>query len=499
MEKNNLVKKILNYALPIALTIGSAFYSNNANAQKTAIDINEATTAKVSAVNLKKAINLKYVPAFVMPSSEQEKNEAEKPPINFYPKQTTIARGNELYGILNYTLNKAKVNEKDVDYVKYKGTEDEQKKLESLIQKEGESGQVLKIDVSKAKELPYTIIETQNQGSFFYFPIDEKTDSLVKTGKRLGIVIPVDKSEIALDFRNREDPILIGNPNNVYYIDLKETDVLDQILYKEEKGKLDSLGTKYLADEKAKEIWEANPKNSKDVYKFIDLPFLTEKPLCGGEGQKPCDEKSPSKINGRIKAGIGVTAPIGFEASLNPQLQIGEKTFLGPYASFSNSSSSLENITKEDGFRQVVSVPAQMYFVNTGSEIKENTKVTNNFGFGLNFSYVAPSWEAFIKAGLLGQKTEKTMTSTGEEYMEIAGAKEDVQAYNETNNFTFKGSPVYVGAGAEYFPLKGKKILENISVAGEIGYVFGENSGALGSLGIKYTLEKSKDKDKSEK
>lgn len=509
MTKNNLVKKVLNGAKNFALgatVLGAALvYSDKADAQKTASNLTESTNAKVNTVSAKKAINLKYVPAFVVPS-EKEKDDADKPLINFYPKQTTIARGDELYGILNYTLNKAKVDEKEVDYVKYKGTATEQKKLESLIQKEGESGQVLKVDVSKAKELPYTIINTQNNGSFFYFPIDESTDSLVKIGKRLGIVIPVEKSEIALDFRNKEDPILIGNPNSVYYIDLKETEVLDQALYNEEKGKLDSLGTKYLADDEAKKIWEANPSNSKDVYKFIDLPFLTDKPA--KEEEKTPSEKTPSEINGRLKVGAGFTIPKGYNFEINPQIQLGEKVFLGPYFSYSNSSKSLENMTQEDPQRVLISLPAQMYWVSTGTKITETNKVQNNAGLGVNFSYNGQHLDASLKVGFLGQKTKTTRTSEGEQYMEIAGAKDSASVYsfNESNDTItkksiFKGAPMYIGGSAEYFPLKSKgNALSNISVYGEAGYVFGKTdleSGILGTIGVKYTLTKPK-KDKKE-
>jgi len=115
--------------------------------------------------------------------------------------------------------------------------------------------------------------------------------------------------------------------------------------------------------------------------------------------------------------------------------------------------------------------------------------------------------EANLKAGLLGQKTKKTMTSVGEEHMEKAGVKDptSVQSYNETNTFAtnkslFKGSPVYVGANLEYFPLSKKEnALKNISVYGEFGHVFGENSMNLGSLGIKYTLGKLGKSNKEKK
>jgi len=72
-----------------------------------------------------------------------------------------------------------------------------------------------------------------------------------------------------------------------------------------------------------------------------------------------------------------------------------------------------------------------------------------------------------------------------------------VQSYNETNNFTERKMSGYVGAGVEYFPFAKKdNALKNISGYGEAGYIIG--SGAMGSLGVKYNLNKSNKEKKSE-
>jgi len=215
------------------------------------------------------------------------------------------------------------------------------------------------------------------------------------------------------------------------------------------------------------------------------------------EGVKKSKKKRNFNIDGRIKVGAGITAPQGYVVSINPQLKIADNFYLGVEGSYTNSTRNLEEITQEPGFKQLVSLPAEMYFVNSGAEVKEKTEIQNNFGVALNASYlVSPHFEVTGKVGTIGQKTKNTMQSIGEEYMEINGEKDLESVYNynetntsETNNTLFKGSPVYMGVGAEY---KCRK-LNNLSLAGDMGYITGKNSGLMGSLKVVYNfLERNK-------
>ena len=511
MTKNNLVKKILNtgkkFALGASLIASSLIYSNNVNAQVSTL--NEKGSATGTRVLQKDMLNAYDIPGYVViDKTGKEEKTSNIETVRVYPTFSTMRGNNELIPRLVYAPVKAQVEGQDVDVIKYRADEKDRKSIEELFAKKGEGGGVIVLSETEAQAAGFHTILTDN-GTFVYFPIDstnalenEEKEKVTK-GKRIGVVFPADGMVIYEDIspKDRTVEYLVGKPNQVYWLDLNENEVVDQDLSKQGKDLLDSLGRKYLSSEKAEGIYlNGNLINGK-AYEFKNFAFLN------GEQKEAPKEKTPSNVGGRIKLGAGYTLPAGFVGEINPQLQISEKAFLGPYFSYSNSSKSLENITQEDGFRQLINLPAQMYFVSTGSEIKENTKTTNNFGLGLNFSYVvAPSLEANLKAGLLGQKTEKTMTSAGEEYMEISGVKDQssIQSYNETNTSTtnkslFKGSPAYVGAGLEYFPLSKKEnALKNISVYGEFGHVFGENSMNLGSLGIKYTLRKSKTKSDKE-
>ena len=510
MTKNNLVKKILNsgkkFALGASLIASSAIYSN-VNAQVSTL--NEKGSAAGTKVLQKDMLNAYDIPGYVIIDKTGKKDVSNIETVRVYPTFSTMRGNNELIPRLVYAPVKAQVEGQDVDVIKYRADEKDKKSIEELFAKKGEGGGVIVLSETEAQAAGFHTIITDN-GTFVYFPIDsvntlsDEEKQKVKKGKRIGAIFPAEGMVILEDIKpmDRTVEYLVGKPNQVYNLDLDENEIVDQKLHKEGIDALDSLGRKYLASKTAEEIYLNGNLIKGKAYDFKDFAFLNGK-------QEASKEKTPSnlKVNGRIKIGAGVTLPSGYQAEIAPQLQISEKAFLGPYFSYSNSTKSLENITKEDGFRQLINLPAQMYFVNTGSEVKENTKITNNLGLGLNFSYVfAPALEANIKAGLLGQKIEKTMTSSGKEYLEIAGAEDpsSVQPYNETNTFVtkndlFNGSPVYVGAGVEYFPMKGKKILRNISVYGEAGYVFAENLGAMGSLGIKYTLGKSKNKSEEVK
>lgn len=511
MTKNSLVKKVLsgakkrffNYALPTALAIGSAFYSNNVNAQKADKFVEGA---KISVLSPSGGIvqgEMQKIHNHWYSAIDDQENKANnslgialvdgetldrvgsygggnilfKPNLYFIPEQAKDSSG--------AVAGRIELQGEGVFAADGKET----KKIIEESSKPGEN--TLYIAKIGNTELLVPLYGITLSGTTYFVPfLSSKDDSLVESGKKLNFsAVPISDKDghPTKQIVEYDGDVSLANPNDIYSWKLDESRSNKEIYENADLLKKLMVNKNYPSNE------NKISQNTGECKKFLKYDE---------EEKEQEKEKSPSKMNGRLKAGIGFTVPTGFEASISPQVQLSEKTFLGPYFSYSNSSKSLENITQEDGFRQVVSVPAQMYFVNTGSEIKENTKVINNFGLGLNFSYIiSPSVEASIKAGLLGQKIEKTMQSSGEEYMEIAGVKEasSVQTYDETNTSIikkslFEGSPAYIGAGAEYFPLKGKKILENISVAGEFGYVTGENSGALGSIGIKYNLEKSKNK-----
>ncbi len=501
MTKNKLVKKVLSGAKKVVLGAGilgaSLIYSNNVNAQtkdkfvegaKISVltpggGLVEGEMQKIhgswySAIddkdNKSNSLGIALVHGETMDrvGSYGGDNIVFKPNLYFLPEQAKDSSG----------VVAGRIELKSTGPFSVDG-----KKTGEIIEKSSKDGEnTLYITKIGNQELLVPLYGIKLSATEFFMPfLPKDQDSLVASGKKLNFAsIPSKDKEghPSKQIVEYDGDVSLANPKDVYIWKLDETKSNKEIIENSDLLKKLMIKENYPPKEKSN-------MNTGECSKFLKYEE---------EEKEQKEEKAPSNFSGRIKAGVGFTVPSGFEASINPQVKIGEKAFLGPYVSFSNSSSSLENITQEDGFRQVVSVPAQMYFVSTGTEIKENTKVTNDFGLGLNFSYVAsPNLEAFIKAGILGQKIEKTMQSTGEEYMEIAGSKEDVQTYNEintsvTNNSLFKGSPVYVGVGAEYFPLKEKKILKNISVAGEVGYIFGENSRALGSLGIKYTLAKSK-------
>ncbi len=326
-----------------------------------------------------------------------------------------------------------------------------------------------------------------------------ETDKDVLDGKKTPFVL----------VRPANDPITSDSKGNLYLIgDIYEmiasgeSKVDGNILIKDSiSGTTKNLIYDSLYLEKNKEAilqsiqTGGNPGHVKEFFKIED------------EKQKPKDEKSPSNLNGRLKAGAGVTAPLGYALELNPQLQLDKngKVFAGIYASYQNASKSLENVTTEPGFRQVINVPAGMYIVNTGIETKETQKVQNGFGLGVNLSYVAQdNLEFFIKAGLLPQKSTKTKTAKGKEYMEVQGVETDAQSFDETNSETIKESLLksaqYAGAGAEYFPFSQKSnALKNVSVYGEAGYIFGRtafNGMPLLTAGAKYNLRKTQNKSK---
>ena len=507
MTKNNLVKKILNAGKKVAFGTSlfalPFLYSSNANAQVSTL--NEKGSSAGTKVLQKDMLNAYDIPGYVI-IDKTNKDASNIETVRAYPTFSTMRGNNELIPRLVYAPVKAQVGGKDVDVIKYRADEKDKKNIENLFMKKGEGGGVIVLSETEAQAAGFHTIMTDN-GTFVYFPIDtintleEEGKQKVVEGKRIGAIFPADGMVIYEDIKPKDRTVeyLVGKPNQVYWLDLNESEIVDQALHQEGIDTLKSLGRKYLSSKKAEQIYLSGNLINGKAYEFKNFAFL--------DGKEPVKEQAKEeekgKSFGRIKFGAGYTIPNGFVGEINPQIQISENAFIGPYFSYSNSTKSLENITQEDGFRQLINLPAEMYFVSTGTKINENTEIANNFGLGLNLSYVlAPALEANLKAGLLGQKTNKTMTSTGRESMEIAGVEDpsSVQVYNETNTSItdkslFKGSPVYVGAGLEYYPLSKKEnALKNISIYGEFGHVFGENSMNLGSLGIKYTLSQSKNK-----
>ncbi len=501
MTKNKLVEKVLsgakNFALGTGILASSLIYSDKADAQESASNLNESQKSMFQMIKAKEMANLKGVPSYVILNQEDKEKSGEMEALKFYPFRTSI-EGQNLHSRLVYKSKQSQTQDgQNVDLVKYHLSEEQKQSFKDLFSKKEGTETIYRLAAGEANKF-FNTIQVQDNGTFIYFPLDEKEDSLMKTGKRLGIIFPEEGAVIYRDNMNEE--YLVGNPNKVFYIELNEEEKLDETLFKEAKEKLDSLGRNFLVYDNLQKDFMASTKINGDAYKLINFPFLENEKL--SEPDKP---KTQSELKGRIKAGAGVTAPFGYALELNPQLQLGEKLFLGPYVSYSNPSKSLENVTTEPGFRQVINVPAGMYIVNTGIETNETQKVQNGFGTGINLSYVTQdNLELFIKAGLLAQKYTKTKTAKGKEYMEVQGVETDVQSFDETNSETIKESLLksaqYAGAGAEYFPFSQKSnALKNVSVYGEAGYVFGKTafkSMPLFSAGIKYNLRKTQNKSK---
>ena len=505
MTKNDLVKKILNagktFALGASLIAAPLIYSSNANAQTKDKFVEGAKISVISpSGGIVQGEMQKIHNHWYSVIDDAENKQSNPLGIALVDGETLDRVGSYAGGNILFKPNLYFIPEQAKDSsgtvagrIELKGEGvfaadgKETKKIIEESSKPGES--TLLIAKVGSQELLVPLYGITLSGSTYFVPfLSSKKDSLVESGKKLNFAsVPTsDKEGFATkQIVEYDGDVSLANPNDVYNWKLDESRSTKEIFENAE------LLKKLLFDKNYPSSDIKVSQNTGECKTFLQY----------NEEEKQEKQKTPLNMNGRIKVGAGYTIPNGFVGEINPQIQLGEKSFLGPYFSYSNSSKSLENITQEDGFRQVVSVPAQMYFVSTGTEIKENTKTTNNLGLGLNFSYVAaPNLEAFVKAGISGQKIEKTMTSTGKEYMEIAGVQDasSIQSYDETNNSTEKIISSYAGAGAEYSPLPGKKILENLSVYGEAGYVFGKNHGFLGSVGIKYTLKKSKNKSTEE-
>jgi len=229
----------------------------------------------------------------------------------------------------------------------------------------------------------------------------------------------------------------------------------------------------------------------------VDTIILSDRPL---EKEKKIKKETRTPLELRLKTGVsgvitkGDKYEINPEFEINPQIMTGENSALGVYFTAGNSTKTSEYSEAGTTNRVLVNLPTNMYYVNNTGALNDKTTLSNNFGFGVNYSYIAPSWEAGVKVGLVDEKLKREIQESGSEYMEINGAIDptSIQSYDasntiETNKPLFKGSPLYLALTGEYRPFKGKN-LKNISIAGEAGYIMGDNSHSIGKLGIKYTF-----------
>lgn len=528
MTKNNLVKKILSGAKNIALgTIlgASLIYSNKADAQKPE-EPQEFGTAiiggKPATVSLSEYFGTSYLSVPV----DDKTNELGR---EFYPFLTlrgVDAKGKDTTNIVSWK-SRGGVMEDLKSEVTYVPKKIEGKYLIQLMNIEDSPTLGIEITDSKTtkdvdaisgkvdyesgkiEDLIRTVKFPSESEKYFLFYRDHVVDSgNVLSGKKTPFVLVRacgDKEPIYFTGKN---PFFEGE---IYeFVDNGKSD-LTKIVDKDKKSLIYSEN--YLNDKKA-EIAQirANDRTLSDANQKRGIPGhvkeLLEGKVCGPaiESEKP---KTPSNLQGRIKLGAGFTIPKGYAFEINPQVQLDKdgKAFLGFYGSFSNSSKSLENITQEEPQEILISKVAGLTWYDTGKKLTETRKAQNDFGLGLNLSYVPQNdIEFFIKAGLLSQKIKTTLTSEGEQGMKINGVKDtsSIYSYNESNDSIAKeplfNGAVYVGAGAEYLPFSKKtNALKNLAVYGEIGYVIGKtafNSMPFGALGIKYNL-RSKPKNKN--
>ena len=518
MTKNNLVKKILNSGKKFAgkaflygSLIASPLIYSNVNAQTGGKPEEAQTfgTAVVGGVPAKVSLSEYLGTSFLSVPTDDKTNELGR---EFYPFLTLRgkdAKGKDTTNIVSWKTRDGKMEELKSDVV-YLPKKIEGKYLiklkndgtlgikptDSKTSKDADaiSGKT-NYESGKVEDVIRTVKFPGENKAYYLFYRDHAVDSAgVSNGKKTPFTfVKACEGKEPLYFLNDE----VYFEGEIFEFIATDKSNLAKIVDKDGKSLI--YNEKYLDENKA-EIDGIRISDRASTENKRGIPGHVKEFLQEG---KPCEEKAtekqrtPSELKGRIKFGAGVSVPLGYALEFNPQLQLGKKVFVGPYVSFSNSSKSLENITQEEPIRQLVNNTLKMYFINTGQKVTENTKVSNNFGAGANLSYIAAKdLELFLKAGVLGQKTTKTMTSSGEEYMEIAGAKDSssVQSYNESNSSTEKTMSGYAGAGAEYFPFtKQNNALKNISVYGEAGYVFGKDlgKGAIGSVGVKYNFGKS--------
>lgn len=224
--------------------------------------------------------------------------------------------------------------------------------------------------------------------------------------------------------------------------------------------------------------------NLKQTGQVVDFGEWEER-----EATKDQKEKTKSNVHARLRLGFMYVLPKGIDLSLNPQLKVSDNSYVGIRGFYSNSTKTIEDAAQDPAIRKLVNAPLNMYFVNTGAKVSTTEKVKDNFGVGVNYSYVGPSWETSIEAGLVNRSVNKSMTSSGSEYLEVNGVQDSssVEKYNETNTSNSKENDAYFSIGGELYPFP-EGALKNVSIGADAGYIFGNHSGAFGKAGIKYTF-----------
>lgn len=472
---------------------------NPSNAYSQNYTLNEESGSAAGQSTQKDMFNEREVPTYVL-LDQSTKSDSRIEKLAFLPALNTIRVGNKLYPRLVYTPKKAQINGQDLDVFKYRAKEEDKKKFDDLFAAKGKGGAVLTLNGSEAEAAGFHVIRRADGSKFVYFPIDTANNNLegvekekVKAGKNLGVIFPANGMKIMQDFNptTKQVEYLIGNPNNLYFVELNPDKVKDPTLSKEGKDLLDSLGVKYISSEKAKEIWENGSLIPGAAYEFHNFTFF--------DNQAPEKEKKNSNVQGRVKIGGFYTVPSGLEGSVGVQLKVSDKAYVGIKGFYSTLTKNTDELSHEGGFKKLINAPLDMYIINTGADIDKNYVDELGYGAGATFSYVNGKWEINAEAGLVKQNVEKTMTSEGEEYMTIAGVKDSssVTPYNETNVTNSSAMPAYVQIGGEWYPFNGGA-LKNLSVAGDVGYLFGERSTTYGGVGLKYTFDFGNKEDTKE-
>lgn len=474
-----------------ALTVGYLALNDTAYAQNYTLTETGGITSDNS--SQKDMMNAEDVPTYVL-LDENSKADSKIEKLVFLPMMSTIKYGNNLIPGLQYTAKKAQdKNGQDIDVFAYAKDNDSYRKIDELFKAKGTGGGVLTMDQTKIDAAGFHTITTADGTKFVYFPVDSANNNLpeekkkeVSEGKILGIVFPADGMIItqSVDPKTRELKYMLGNPNNIYYIEYDASKVSDAETHKESEALLDSLGKKYIASEKAKEIFQNGKLLDAEANEFKNYAFFDNK----GSQDK---EKKKSNVKGRLEIGGFYTIPSGFEGFINPQLKISDGSYLGLKGFYSTMTKGVNSESHEDGFTQLVNAPLNMYFVNTGADINTSVVTKNNLGAALTYNYDAGKWEANLEAGAVKRSSEQTMTSTGSEYITINGDidSSSVENYNETNVSNSTEISPYFQVGGQWYPFN-DGALKNLSIAGDVGYIFGSNSTAFGKFGLKYTFGK---------
>lgn len=483
---DKLKKGIVAGAIGAASIFGIGSTDAYAQTGKDAADLTESEKRVFQMIKDKDLVNLKGVPAYVIPGEETEESSDGIESTKFHPFKTSI-EGEDHFSRLSYGTEQVETKDgEQADVLKYHISDAQKQDFRDLFNKKEGMATIYKFNDGEADQYFNTIKAKDKEGNenvFIYFAIDEKKDSLMKQGKRLGVIFPEEGSMVFRDNMNEE--YLVGNPNNLWYIELDEDERIDETLFKEAKSKLDSLGRPFLIYENLEYEFLGSNKINGDAYEFVNLPFL----------EKGEPEKEKAEFNRfRLDLGAGVTMPQGYELFLSPQINLSPNFSMGPYGTLSNSKRTLaEKITQDPAIDTTISVPAQIVYHNDGSKVTENGSVTANYGVGAIFSYNTPKVEANVRAGIEQQTTDKSTRHEGTEYLIIGGVKDPAseQSYDVTVPTSEKENVAKVGVGIKYHPWGDKdSALKGLAIFGDANKTFGQNGSFSGTAGIKYTLGK---------